>query len=819
MSDLLSILKQALRDRYVVEREAGRGGMATVFQAHDRKLGREVAIKVVSPSVMTAVTGERFLREIRITAQLQHPNILSLIDSGEAAGLLYSVMPFVDGESLRERLLGEQLPVGEALVLAREVAEALDYAHHRGIIHRDIKPENILLSNGHAVVADFGIARAIGLASGNSLTAKGLPIGTAAYMSPEQAQGVTGGDPRSDVYGLGCVLYEMLTGRMAFGGANLREVLAKQAGGEPTQVQTLRPEVPDAVAAIVARALAKRPEDRYQTAGELAADLREAMGEPARLSGSTPPGSWLPAEERTSRGATPVDPVGAPSGALWGRMLIIATALMLLALLAIRLWPSRQRESSRMAGDPSVAVLPLEVGGSSPEDEYLSEGLSEEIVGRLAQVQGLKVISPRSTAALKGLRLTMRQLADTLGVRHVLGGSLLRSGGRAQATMQLIDAERGVVVWRQTYSLAAGEVPQLQDVIARQVAGALLATAGRTLMPAAPVRTEQVLGYDAYLRGAYWLERRTPEALRLADAAFEQAVEIDSGYSQALAGLASTRTYGVVYGYRSQADPYTELAQALQLAGRAIARDSGVAAAWLARADARSIAFFPEDSVRADLLRARKLVPNSANVAMAYAWAVFRAGATDSALAQARRALALDPLAPGLRHELVALAIGAHRYDVALREVRTAGPGGGVDPVSAILESYAQLLSGQATRCAERDPGPWVAVRAMCLQQLGRATEAAALADSLGRELDQEHYLFLHQYADLAAYYAWRGDAARSVHWLERAVDHSPMLHHWQLASGLFDKVRRTPEFQAGFARARGQAEERLRARRAVIGE
>jgi eukaryotic-like serine/threonine-protein kinase len=820
MSDLLSVLKQALRDRYVVEREAGRGGMATVFRARDRKLGREVAIKVVSPSVMTAVAGERFLREIRITAQLQHPNILSLIDSGEAAGLLYSVMPFVDGESLRERLLGERLPVGEALLLAREVAEALDYAHHRGIIHRDIKPENILLSNGHAVVADFGIARAIGLASGNSLTAKGLPIGTAAYMSPEQAQGATGGDPRSDVYSLGCVLYEMLTGQMAFGGASLREVLAKQAGGEPTPLQTLRPEVPDAVAAIVARALAKRPEERYQTAGEMAADLRAAMGEPPRLSSSTPtPGSWLPPGERTSRGATPIAAVEPTSSAVWGRVLLIAAALVLLALLATRFWPSGRGQSSRMATDPSVAVLPLDTGGSSAEDEYLSEGLSEEIVGRLAQVEGLKVISPRSTVALKGRRLTVRQVADTLGVRHVLDGSLLRSGDRIEARMQLIDALRGVVVWQQTYTLAAGQVPQLQDVIARQVADVLLATSGRTPMPAAPARTAQVLAFDAYLRGAYWLERRTPEALHLADAAFIQAVEVDSGYAQALAGLASTRTYSVIYGYRSEADPYTELAEALQLSGRAIARDSGAAEAWLARADARSIAFFPEDSVRADLLRARKLMPNSADVAMAYAWALFRAGATDSALAQARRALERDPLVPGLRHELVALAIGARRYDVALREVRTTGPGGSVDPVSAILESYAQLLSGQATRCAERDPGPWVAVRAMCLHQLGRPTEAAALADSLGRELDQERYQFLHQYADLAAYYAWRGDAAQSVHWLERAVAHSPMLHRWQLASGLFDKVRRTAAFEAGFARARVLAEERLRARRAVIGE
>jgi eukaryotic-like serine/threonine-protein kinase len=818
MSDLLTVLKQALRDRYVVEREAGRGGMATVFQARDRKLGREVAIKVVSPSVMTAVAGERFLREIRITAQLQHPNILSLIDSGEAAGLLYSVMPFVDGESLRERLLGEQLPVGEALLLAREVAEALDYAHHRGIIHRDIKPENILLSNGHAVVADFGIARAIGLASGNSLTAKGLPIGTAAYMSPEQAQGVTGGDPRSDVYSLGCVLYEMLTGRMAFGGASLREVLAKQAGGEPTPVQTIRPEVPDAVVAIVARALAKRPEERYQTAGEMAADLRVAMGEPPRVSGPIPTaGSRLPPGERTSRGATPAAAPGTTSSAMWGRILLIAAALVLLALLATRLWPVRQ-PSSRGPTDASVAVLPLATAGASAEDEYLSEGLGEEIVGRLAQVEGLKVISPRSTAALKGRRLTMRQVADTLGVRHVLEGTFLRAGGRVQARMQLVDAHRGIVVWEQTYTLAAGELQQLQDLIARQVADVLLAT-GRGPMPTAPVRTTQALAFDAYLRGAYWLERRTPDALGLAGAAFAQAVEIDSGYPQALAGLASTRTYSVIYGYRSEADPYNELAEALQLAGRAIARDSGAAEAWLARADARSIAFFPEDSVRADVLRARKLMPNSADVAMAYAWTLFRASATDSALAQARRALERDPLAPGLRHEVVALAIGARRYDVALREVRSTGPGGAVDPVSAILQSYAQLLSGQATRCAERDPGPWVAVRAMCLHQLGRTAEAAALADSLGRELDQERYRFLHQYADLAAYYAWRGDAARTVHWLERSVAHSPMLHRWQLASGLFDKVRRTSEFEAGFARARALAEERLRARRAVIGE
>jgi len=817
MSELLGILKHALRDRYVVEREAGRGGMATVYQARDRKLGREVAIKVVSPSVMTAVAGERFLREIRITAQLQHPNILSLIDSGEAAGLLYSVMPFVDGESLRERLLGEQLPLGEALLLAREVAEALDYAHHRGIIHRDVKPENILLSNGHALVADFGIARAIGLASGNSLTAKGLPIGTAAYMSPEQAQGATSGDPRSDVYSLGCVLYEMLTGRMAFGGASLREVLAKQATGQPDPVQAIRPEVPDAVVAIVTRALAKQPDERYQSAGDMASDLRVAMGEPARLSGTTPmPSTWLPPGERA---ATPAADVAGGSS-FWNRALLVAAALVLVAALLARFWPSRRVGGlPRSASDASVAVLPLETVGASVEDQYLSEGLSEEIIGRLAQVEGLKVISPTSTVALKGRRLTVQQVADTLGVRHVLDGSLRRSGEQLQAKVQLIDAHRGVVIWQQTYTLGADKILQLQDVIARQVTGALLASGGGTPMPAAPTRTTHLPAYDAYLKGVYWLERRTPEGLRLAAAAFNQAVEIDPSYAQALAGLAATRTYGVIYGYRSEEDPYSELATALQLADRAVARDSGAAEAWQARADARSIAFYPDDSVRADVRRARKLMPNSADVAMAHAWVLYRAGASDSALAQARRALALDPLAPGLRHALVALAIGTRRYDVALREVRRTPADSAGDIVSAILESYAQLLSGQAARCAERDAGPWVAVRAMCLHQLGRRAEAAALADSLGRELDEERYQFLHQYADLAAYYAWLGDAERSVHWLDRAVAHSPMLHRWQLTSGLFDKVQRTPVWQAGYVRAQALAEERLRARRAAIGE
>ena len=810
MSDLLERLKDGLRDRYTVEREAGRGGMATVFLAKDRKLGREVAIKVLSPSVMTAVAGERFLREIRITAQLQHPNILPLLDSGEAAGLLYSVMPFVDGESLRERLLTEQLPVSEALLLGREIAEGLDYAHRRGIIHRDIKPENILISNGHAIVADFGIARAIGLASGNSLTARGLPIGTAAYMSPEQAQGEGGSDPRSDVYSAGCVLYEMLTGRMAFGGANLREVLAKQATGQPTPIAELRPEVPPGVVAIVTRALAKRPDDRYPSAGDMASDLRVAMGEPARL--STP----VPVQPAWREGAAAAPGV---TSATWGRVMVVAAAVVLVALGALRLFGGGRALGSPERGDgrASVAILPLETRSTNVEDEYLSEGLSQEITDRLESVRGLKVISPSSAVLLKGRKLTVQQVADSLGVRHVLDGSLERSGERIEARVQLIDAHRGKVVWQQTYRLGSNELAQLQDVIARQVVGVLTTARAGASIPV-PARTVQAAVYNAYLKGNYWLARRTPEGLRHATAAFQTAIDLDPGYAPALAGLAAAHTNSVIYGYRSEADPYSELAEALRLADRAVASDSSAAEGYDARADARSIAFFPEDSVRADVLRARRLKPNSAEVRMAYAWTLFRAGQPDGAMDQARKALALEPLTPGLRHSFVALAIGARRYDAALREVRPRG-GAAQDPVSTVLEAYAQLLGGQASRCAGRDLGPWVALRAMCLHQVGRTADAAALADSLAGELDAEHYAFLHQYADLAAYHAWRGDAGQAIHWLERAVAHSPMLHRWQLESGLFDKVRNRAEFRTGLAHVRAEAEERLRVRRAALGD
>ena len=449
-------------------------------------------------------------------------------------------------------------------MLGREVADALDYAHHRGIIHRDIKPENILLSNGHAIVSDFGIARAVGLAGGNSLTARGLPIGTAAYMSPEQALGSGTSDARSDVYSAGCLIYEMLTRPDGVRRHQSPRCAGPPGVGPAPPIRELRPEVPEEVVQIVKKALAKRPEERYQTAAELAADLRAALGEAARVSTATPIPSDLWQED-------------APAGSsTWGRALVLAALLVVLAFAASRIWPGRRVGSpvETAAVSPSVAVLPFATADTSGDGEYLGEGLSEEIIGRLAQVEGLKVISPASMVALQGGHLTVRQVADTLGVRHVLNGTLTRIGDSVQARLQLVDARRDSVIWKQTYTLPAADLLRLQDQVAGQVAGALLATGGGMPCPAprsAPAGSARI---EAYLKGMYWAGRRTPESLGQAVRAFEEAVALDSAYPQALAGLASAHTNSVIYGYRGEADPYTELAQALQLAGRAIARDS-----------------------------------------------------------------------------------------------------------------------------------------------------------------------------------------------------------------------------------------------------
>ena len=277
MPGVSSPLADLIRDRYAIEREIGHGGMAVVYLARDLKHDRLVALKVLRPGLAASLGPERFLREIRLTARLEHPHILRLLDSGEAGGQLWFTMPYIGGETLRDRLAREvQLPVDEALRITREIALALEYAHQRGIVHRDMKPENILLFESHALATDFGIAKALGEAAGERLTETGLVVGTVAYMSPEQAAGGPV-DARTDVYALGCVLYEMLAGEAPFAGPTGQAMIAKRLAGPPRALRILRPDAPPAVDAAIQRALAPASAARFASAGDFAGALADPL--------------------------------------------------------------------------------------------------------------------------------------------------------------------------------------------------------------------------------------------------------------------------------------------------------------------------------------------------------------------------------------------------------------------------------------------------------------------------------------------------------------------------------------------------------------
>ncbi|NIM50397.1 MAG: protein kinase, partial [Gemmatimonadales bacterium] len=398
MEDLIARLEAALADRYHIERELGRGGMATVYLAEDLKHHRRVAVKVLKPELAAAIGPERFLREIEITGQLNHPHILPLLDSGEADGLLFYVMPYVEGESLADRLDREkQLPLEDALRITAEVADALGFAHSHNVLHRDIKPENILFEGGHAVVADFGLARAITAAGGERLTETGIAVGTPEYMSPEQVSAEREIDGRSDLYSLACVVYEMLAGEPPFTGPTTESVARQHLTAEPRSVATLRTAVPEEVSQALMKALAKAPADRFLTAEQ----FMEAVATP-----STTPSAEPKTVERRLRGV------------LVGALAVVAVVVATAIVLWLRSTPAAPPGAER----PRIAVLPFENLGS-PEDEYFADGITEEITSRLVDVSGLHVVSRTSTVGYKNHGKPLRQVGEELKVDYVLEGT------------------------------------------------------------------------------------------------------------------------------------------------------------------------------------------------------------------------------------------------------------------------------------------------------------------------------------------------------------------------------------------------------------
>jgi len=473
VADLKEQLTTALAGRYSIQRELGRSRTSMVFLARDAKHDRSVAVKVLYPDLTDAVEAEAFLHEIQTTAHLNHPHILTLLDSGQANGLVYFVTPYIEGESLRDRLMWEkQLPAEDAVQICREVADALAHAHAHGMVHRDIKPENILLSDGHATVADFGLARAMtaGIDEFATLGEPGMAVGTPAYMSPEQATGSADVDGRSDIYSLGCVLYEMLAGQPPFVGPSAQHLLEQHIRDEPTPIIDYRPTLAPEIARVLDRCLAKAPVDRLAKASDLVAAL--PFPSDIRRAAAAMPTASMEHEPIP----VPMSPRQAPSR---GRGLAIAAlCAVLVAAVGSGFWLRTLAESAAAAtqvADHSVAVLPFANMSSDAENEVFADGIHEDVLTQLGRVRELKVVSRTSVMAYRAPKKSVGEIGRELGVGAILEGSVRRMGNHVRITAQLIDAASDSHIWAETYDreLTESNVFSVQSEIASEIASAL----------------------------------------------------------------------------------------------------------------------------------------------------------------------------------------------------------------------------------------------------------------------------------------------------------------------------------------------------------
>jgi TolB-like protein/Tfp pilus assembly protein PilF/tRNA A-37 threonylcarbamoyl transferase component Bud32 len=782
-------LQSSLGSAYTITRELGGGGMSRVFVAEEEALGRKVVVKIVAPELAEGMSAERFAREVKLAARLQHANIVPVLSAGASGGMPYYTMPFVDGLSLRARIQQGPVPIAEAVTILRDVARALAYAHAQGVVHRDIKPENILLSGGAAVVADFGIAKALSASrtqaddgasatQSGALTQLGTSLGTPAYMAPEQAVGDPNTDHRADLYAWGVVAWEVLAGSHPFADRTTPHALiAAQVRDVPPSIATRRSDVPPPLAALVMRCLAKDPARRPASATELLESL-DSVSTPV-----APPRAMVRRSMRTPLIAAGV--LAVASGGAW-----VITRNTTVATTAA---------TPAAATAKSLAVLPFASVGGDTANAYFAEGIADELTTALARLPGLHLAGRSSAARFKQQGASAQEIGKALSVGAVLDGTVRRAGERIRVSAELTSTTDGHLIWNESYERELKDVFVVQDDITRSIVDALQVTlaGGASPIEASAHGTTNLQAYDLYLRGLR-LYRKRGAGLAQADQYLTQAIALDSNFARAYAMLASVLCVTPYYSTQTMRDV---LPRARAAAERAVALDSTLPEAHAALGHVHTEAFEWPDAER-ELRRATTLGPNNAELFFRLGFMLFTTGRVHEAITAFDRARALDPFY-SMAAAYSAWSMGlAGRNEEAAAEARRSLE---LDPTNeAIANTYDGTLmetghAAEAVAFAQKTVPRTTDIRRLGFYGLvlakGGATADArailrrvdALPDGAWGKLSAQTRLNLTL-----------GDTARALTAMERAAaGDGDLVLAAILSSRQFDAVRKSPRFAA----------------------
>ncbi len=786
--DLRDQLQQTLGDAYTIDHELKSGGMAHVFVAEETALGRKVVVKVLNTEIGQALSAERFAREVRLAASLQHPNIVPLLQTGKARDLLYYTMPFIKGDSLRARLRQETtLTLDQRISILRDIACALEFAHGEGIVHRDIKPENILLAGTAAVVTDFGIAKAVSASrradadsesksqSPFTLTGTGMALGTPAYIAPEQAAGEDSVDHRADIYSWGIVAYEVLAGVHPFAGKKgVRELIAAHLSEQPGALDQRVNGLPTSLTALVMKSLAKDPSERPQSAQEIVQTL-----------------SRLSYDSTQARASSPMRSSRIPAAA-------VAALLLLIGAYFGRGRMFSASRSPRPQG--SLAVLPFSNVGGDTANAYFAAGIADELTSELAKVPGLRVASRTSAFAVRSRGdLDVREIGKRLGVNAVLEGTVRRSSGRLRVSAQLSNADDGLALWSETYERESKDIFSVQDDITRAIIGALrprLSPNGGTTSDSGGKGsgTENVEAYDLYLRGRYLVERRG-KGVEQAVAYLTQAINKDPGFAKAYAELSAALE---LLPYFSPTPAYSVEARAMTAANRAISLDPRLAEPHAALALAHMHALRWEES-EAEFKRAVAIDSTSPTARTQYARYLMMLNRVPEALQQFRIARRLDPLAGTASVWLSYTLFVSGKREEALAESNRALELDPDLPTARIFLAIERALSGHRAQARAILHGglpetPWNGMSAYVFGKIGDTADVAGILTRLGA-LPRDTWMI-----NTARAYAYLGmdKADLALASLEAAAAARETTASWIfLADPAFDPLRASPRFAA----------------------